>query len=362
MRLQDAFEDFHECIKLSSLSEERINRAWGRLHPLLTDKFGVADAYVYIQGSYANDTAVKPADEDGEYDLDIVSVHVQAGATAAAAMTELTAVLSEDADLKKRIEPNETGRPCVRLRYADDAEGFKFHIDIVPARGADPKGVIEVPIRGQEEWRQSAPNAYTAWCQAQGEDFLRMVRFLKRWRDEHGDGVRAGEAALIASGRPGIILHPTMIYGAEGEDNVQRLAALLRRLPVAPLPGGGRALVQPIHQSDVTRSLLAALARDWDAPVAVTVAGPRPLPYADFLRAVCRAAGLRAPRVLPVPLAPLLLAAAAARLVPGLPRIRAAELRRLTEDKAFDTGPMRALLGVEPMPLETGLSLTFAGA
>ncbi len=36
------------------------------------------------------------------------------------------------------------------------------------------------------------------------------------------------------------MLHPTMIYGAQGEDNVQRLARLLRRLPVVPLPGGGR--------------------------------------------------------------------------------------------------------------------------
>ena len=35
----------------------------------------------------------------------------------------------------------------------------------------------------------------------------------------------------------------------------------MRRLPLAPLPGGGRALVQPIHQDDVTASLRAALAR-----------------------------------------------------------------------------------------------------
>lgn len=185
------------------------------------------------------------------------------------------------------------------------------------------------------------------------------TRRHSRWRDDHGDGVRAGEAALLASGRPGVILHPTMIYGAEGEDNVRRLAALLRRLPVAPLPGGGRALVQPIHQADVTRCLVTALSRDWDGPTAVTIAGPTSLPYADFLRAVCRAAGMRVPHVVPVPLAPLLLAAGLARLVPGLPKVRAAELRRLTEDKAFDIGPMRALLGVEPIPLDVGLSLTF---
>ena len=47
--------------------------------------------------------------------------------------------------------------------------------------------------------------------------FLGSTRTFTRWPDAHGDGV-------------------------------QRLAALLRRLPVVPLPDGGRALVQPIHQ------------------------------------------------------------------------------------------------------------------
>jgi uncharacterized protein YbjT (DUF2867 family) len=186
------------------------------------------------------------------------------------------------------------------------------------------------------------------------------TRRYSHWRDEHGDGVRRGEAALLASGRPGAILHPTMIYGAQGEDNVQRLAALLRRLPLAPLPGGGRALVQPIHQSDVARCVLSALRRDWAAPQAVVIAGPSPVRYADFLRAVCRAAGFTPPRVVPLPLAPLIAAAPLLRLIPRLPRIRAAELRRLTEDKAFDIGPMRAVLGVDPIGLEKGLALTFA--
>ena len=95
---------------------------------------------------------------------------------------------------------------------------------------------------------------------------LGSTRRFSRWPDAHGEGVREGEAALLASGRSGVMLHPTMIYGATGENNVQRLAALLRRLPVVPLPGGGRALVQPIHQDDVTRAIVAALGIDWAAP------------------------------------------------------------------------------------------------
>lgn len=197
-----------------------------------------------------------------------------------------------------------------------------------------------------------------------GASFVLMgsTRRHSRWPDAHGDGVRAGEAAFLASGRPGVLLHPTMIYGAQGEDNVQRLAALLRRLPLAPLPGGGTALVQPIHQDDVSACLLAALDRAWDGPMVLDIAGPAALPYRDFLRAVATAAGLRAPQVLPIPALPLRLLAPLTRFIPGLPRIGADEIRRLGEDKAFDIAPMRRELGVEPRPLEQGLAQTFAAA
>src|SRR4051812_4148003 len=105
---------------------------------------------------------------------------------------------------------------------------------------------------------------------------LGSTRRFTRWPDAHGTGVLQGEAALLESGRDGVMLHPTMIYGAQGEDNVQRLAALLRRLPLVPLPEGGRSLVQPIHQGDVTRCILAALEVDWHAPRALVIAGPAP--------------------------------------------------------------------------------------
>jgi nucleoside-diphosphate-sugar epimerase len=191
--------------------------------------------------------------------------------------------------------------------------------------------------------------------------FLGSTRKFTRWPDQHGNGVLAGEAAFLGSGRSGVLLHPTMIYGATGEDNVQRLAALLRRLPIVPLPGGGRALVQPIHQSDVTRAILAALGRDWPGPESMVIAGPDALPYADFVRAIAGAAGLRPLRFVPVPAA-LLLAAAPLTLLPGLPRIRGAEIRRLLEDKAFDIAPMRTRLGIDPIPLAQGLAATFAKA
>ncbi len=188
---------------------------------------------------------------------------------------------------------------------------------------------------------------------------LGSTRRFTRWPDAHGSGVIAGETALLGSGRPGVMLHPTMIYGAQGEDNVQRLAALLRRLPVVPLPGGGRALVQPIHQDDVTAAIVAALGVEWRVPATLVIAGPEPLPYADFVRAVARAAGLRAPRIVPIPAAILQALAPLTAWLPFLPRIDTPEIRRLQEDKAFDIGPMSVTLGLRPMPLARGLARTF---
>lgn len=205
------------------------------------------------------------------------------------------------------------------------------------------------------------PAILAAAQQARSFVFLGSTRKYTKWPDAHAAGVLAGEAAFLESGRPGVMLHPTMIYGAEGEDNVQRLAALLRRLPMVPLPGGGVALVRPVHQDDVTAAIRAALEVDWTHPESIIVAGADSLSYADFVRAVAKAAGLPPPRIASVPGGMLRWLAPLTRVLPGVPAIRAAEIRRLLEDKTFDIEPLRSL-GVRPMSLAEGLARTFGAA
>jgi nucleoside-diphosphate-sugar epimerase len=156
------------------------------------------------------------------------------------------------------------------------------------------------------------------------------------------------------------MLHPTLIYGRDRDGDVQRLAALLSRLPVAPLPGGGRSLVQPIHRGDVARCLAAAASRRWEGPRTLIVAGPEPIAYHDFLRAVAKAAGVRTPPVLAFPAGVLRMLAPLSAVLPGVPRIGVEQIRRLTEDKAFDIAPMRQLLGIVPVSLDEGLAETYA--
>jgi predicted nucleotidyltransferase len=196
VKLDAAFSTFIDKIALRALSEQRIGSAWGRLHQFLTAAYDLPATHVFIQGSYANKTAIRPCDGDGEYDVDIVVVFVPLGMSAEEAIEDLRAKLEVDGDLSKRLEKDEPGRPCVRLRYADDPEGFGFHIDVVPARPLEPfppsvfdypktSPPQDVPMRGREKWRGTAPLEYTQFCLDRGERVRTTVRELKRWRDVH---------------------------------------------------------------------------------------------------------------------------------------------------------------------------------
>ena len=187
---------------------------------------------------------------------------------------------------------------------------------------------------------------------------LGSTRKFTKWPDFHANGVLDGEQFFRRSSRHGVMLHPTMIYGAEGEDNVRRLARLLRRLPVVPLPGGGRAMVRPIHQDDVTRCIRAAIGAEWHRPESIVIAGADRVSYADFVRAVARAAGLKRPRIVAVSSRLLRMVAPITRVLPGLPTIRGDEIRRLEEDKTYGIEPMRRYLGVIPIGLAEGLRQT----
>lgn len=178
--------------------------------------------------------------------------------------------------------------------------------------------------------------------------------------DPAADAVRAGEAAFLASGRPGVMLHPSMIYGAPDDRNVNRILRLVRRWPrrapiVLPLPDGGRHTVQPIFVDDVVAGFTAALARPEAPGDSIVLAGPEPISYERMVRA-CGAALGRRIHILPVPVAALAAIARGARAIGLAVPFDAAELGRAAEDKRFNIAPMTERLGVVPRPFEAGLS------
>lgn len=238
MLLQDAFQAFYETIELSSWSQERIDRAFNTLHQVLTAAYGVPDHAVFVQGSYANGTAVKPADPKGDYDVDIVVAGVAVGTAPQQALTDLRRTLESVRDYESKLEPDKPGRPCVRLRYADGPDGG-FHIDVVPVVQIVPlvpawrwewpvaPAPLEAPMRGRESWRGTAPLHYTTWCLDQGDPFRRTVRMLKRWRAEHDAPISSillqvltAAAPVGASDAQGV--HSALVYVSQQLEGHQK--------------------------------------------------------------------------------------------------------------------------------------------
>lgn len=132
-----------------------------------------------------------------------------------------------------------------------------------------------------------------------------------------------------------VLLRPTMIYGYPGDGNLSRLLALLRKLPLVPVPGQGLALQQPIHVEDLARA--AAHALDITGPEKTfALGGPDKISLRDLLTTAAQALGKPA-RTLTIPREAL--NAAAALRKTGLPLpVTAAQLNRLEKDKTTE-GP-----------------------
>ena len=158
----------------------------------------------------------------------------------------------------------------------------------------------------------------------------------------------AAEQRIGESGLDWTILRPTMIYGAQGDRNLSRLLALLSRARMLPVPGG-RHLQQPVHVADV-----AGAERAGAAGSCYDVAGPEPLTFAELLRISARAVASRT-RFIPVPVMPLVAAARGYERLSRRPKIRAEQLLRLAEDKAFAIRDAERDLDYAPRPFAAGI-------
>jgi len=215
--LRANFAKFLQNISLGDPQVPRMNSAARTVSDFLTRSYGLPSGEVFLQGSYPNGTAVEPV-AGGEYDVDLVVVCCGAGDEAGEALNELERRLRSDGRFRARVKRK---NPCVRLEYAGDDVG-DFHVDVVPCRRSRSlPALLEVPRRGAG-WKDSAPAEYTAWCQAQGELYIRTVKMLKRWRAEQ-QSVRNAIKSIVLQ---------VLIAGAMPQlgDDAARIAATIEAL------------------------------------------------------------------------------------------------------------------------------------
>ncbi|GLY14156.1 hypothetical protein Kisp01_11720 [Kineosporia sp. NBRC 101677] len=217
MSLKSEFDSFVDSITLKQTQVDRIESAWTTLQKYLSSAYKLPEKHFFLQGSYANGTAVVPV-PDGEYDVDVVCYCVPPQVSPENALDVLENHLSESGNYKPRIRAK---KPCVRLEYAEDAVG-KFHVDVVPVRSSDDEVAYLDAPRRDEGWHATAPLEYTEWVRLQGPLFARTVKILKRWRDEQ-QSVRTAVKSIVLQ----VLIS---MYMSEEEQDDLRLARIFDQM------------------------------------------------------------------------------------------------------------------------------------
>jgi uncharacterized protein YbjT (DUF2867 family) len=187
---------------------------------------------------------------------------------------------------------------------------------------------------------------------------LGTARHLSAYPGDTGLAMRGAINILQAQTINWTLLAPTMIYGAAGENNVKRMAKLIRRFGVVPLPGGGKNMLQPIHTLDVVEAVVLAADNDEVSRKIIHISGPEAITNKTFLEEIAKAIG-KPVKILALPKELMIALAFVTRFVPGVPTITGEEVERLLEDRSIDISEMKNNLGLHPRPLKEGLAETF---
>jgi len=166
---------------------------------------------------------------------------------------------------------------------------------------------------------------------------------------------KAGEDTVTGTDLDWTVVRPTMIYGTPGDRNLARLLQVMKRVPVLPVPGGGARLQQPVHVDDLALAIVNALERPESIRRAYNVAGPEAITFRELLEQAGDAVGRR-PRLVPVPLGATIGAMRLYERLAPHPRLKAEQLERLSEDKAFSIDDARADLGFAPRSFADGIA------
>lgn len=164
----------------------------------------------------------------------------------------------------------------------------------------------------------------------------------------------AAEEAIQASGLDYTILRPTMIYGSKRDRNMWRLIRLLRITPIMPIFGDGESLQQPIFFDDVAQAVLLVLQNKITIGKSYNIAGKAPLTYNQIIDTVANVLGKRVWK-LHLPYMPIVRTLQFTERIKLRLPIKAEQVLRLNEDKAFSYEDAQRDFGFSPRSFEAGI-------
>ena len=164
----------------------------------------------------------------------------------------------------------------------------------------------------------------------------------------------AAEDTIRSSSLETTILRPTMIYGSSRDRNMCRLIRFLSQWRVVPVFGKGTHLQQPVHVRDVAWAVANALVTPTTIGREYNISGAFPLTYNDVIDTITAELGRRVTRC-HLPVRPVTTALTCFEALNIRMPLKAEQIARLNEDKAFEWSDAARDFGYSPRTFESGI-------
>lgn len=174
-KLNMLFNAFAEELNITDTMLEKAETAYAALGDYLREANSEWDVVMYPQGSFALGTVVKPIQEEGQYDVDLVVLVKSPSMTASNLRVSIRKLLENHGRYEKKIEDK---KPCIRIQYADYSQ---FHMDIAcakPELGKMP--CIEIARYNDDSiyyYDPSNPEGYIEW-------FKRVMNYERAYEQQ----------------------------------------------------------------------------------------------------------------------------------------------------------------------------------
>lgn len=169
------------------------------------------------------------------------------------------------------------------------------------------------------------------------------------------------EAILLAGNVPVTILRPGLVYGAGSHDIFNRMVNIVRKLPVIPLLGGGKAVVQPIHVEDLADAIFRCVDPGVFGGRVLNLGDPDPVSLREFLLRISTTLYGRPKRAVTIPLGPIIPVVTAFESMGVRLPVTRNNLQGLQKVEKMETAASLSELGLVLRPLDEGLRQALLG-
>jgi len=181
------------------------------------------------------------------------------------------------------------------------------------------------------------------------------TRIFTRFPNEKAVDLKSMVKQVWSSDVEATIIHPTMIYGAPGSDNIERIVRLSSLSPIIPFPRAGNSLIQPVSAHDLLDGILACMKNEETVGKTIIAPGGKAIHYKEFIE-ICSSQFGKKTKVVFFPVNLVKIIASLTQHLPIIPTIESDELLRLFENKDFVSDDFRKLIGRKPLDFYEGIN------